>query len=405
MSRTRTPAGVAARLRRSAVALTVGLSFSLVVAACSTPSSSTSSSTSTSTAGSSSTPAATSSAVAQAQAALQQFLAVPTTIMQTIPLTSTPPKGKTVVWVGTSEPSNVEQQTAAGAAARALGWNFSVVDFDPANPATLDAAFTTALAKHPLGVFEAGTPQSQISSGVLSAYASAGVPIVLQAVYPFNQTSTVLGNPDSYANDARMGDAMADWFVIDSNGAGKVILEHVPGYPILDAFTDTFKSDVAKLCPACSVKEVDVTLPEVAAGQTVSVVTSAVRSNPTYKYVFFDDGDFAIGINSALSAAGITGEKIGGEALDAQGAAALRSGTQSAWTAFSAYYTTYAAFDVLLRWMEHVPGAAADGVQPTQILTPSNIGSTTVWNAPSNALAQFEMLWKVPVTPCPAACS
>jgi ribose transport system substrate-binding protein len=403
MSRTRTPVGVAARLRRSAVALAVGLSFSLVVAACSTPSSSTSSSTSTT--GSSSTPTATSSAVAQAQAALQQFLAAPTTITQTTPLPSTPPKGKTVVWVGTSEPSNVQEQTVGAAAARALGWNFSVVDFDPANPATLDAAFLTALAKHPVGVFESGTPQSQIASNVLSAYASAGVPIVLSASYPFTQTSTVLGNPDSYANDARMGDAMADWFVIDSGGAGKVILEHVPGYPILNAFTDTFKSDVAKLCPACSVKEVDVTLPEVAAGQTVSVVTSAVRSNPSYKYVFFDDGDFAIGINSALSAAGITGEKIGGEALDAQGAAALRSGTQSAWTAFSAYYTAYASFDVLLRWIEHAPGAAADGVQPTQVLTPSNIGSTTVWNAPTNALAQFEMLWKVPVTPCPAACS
>lgn len=343
--------------------------------------------------------------MAQAQAGLNQFLAAPTTIGQTTPLPSTPPKGKSVVWVGTSEPSNVQQQTVGAAAAKALGWNFSVVDFDPSNPATLDSAFTTALAKHPFAVFESGTPQSQISSSVLSAYGSAGVPIVLSASYPFTETSTVLGNADSFANDARMGDAMADWFVVNSGGSGKVILEHVPGYPILNGFTDTFKSDVAKLCPACSVKEVDVTLAEVAAGQTVSVVTAAVRSNPSYKYLFFDDGDFAIGINSALTAAGITGEKIGGEALDNQGAAALKSGTQSAWTAFSAFYTTYASFDVLLRWMEKAPGAAADDVQPTQLLTPSNIGSTTVWNAPTNALAQFEQLWKVPVTPCPAACS
>jgi ribose transport system substrate-binding protein len=342
--------------------------------------------------------------MAQAQSGLTGFLAAPATIGQTTPLPSTPPKGKTVVWVGTSEPSNVQQQTAAGAVAKALGWNFSVVDFDPSNPATLDSAFTTALSKHPTGVFESGTPQSQISSSVLSAYASAGVPIVLSAVYPFTATSTILGDPDSFANDARMADAMADWFIVNSGGKGDVILEHVPGYPILDGFTDTFKSQVASMCKACAVKEIDVTLPELAAGQTVSVVSSAVRSNPSYKYVFFDDGDFAVGINSALSAAGITGEKVGGQAIDAEGAAALRSGTQSAWTAFSAFYTTYASYDVLLRWLEKAPGAAADDVQPTQLLTPSNIGSTTTWNAPNNALAQFEKLWKVPVTACPAAC-
>jgi len=341
----------------------------------------------------------------QANTDLNGFLAAPATIGQTIPLPSTPPKGKSVVWIGTSEPSNVQQQGAGAAAAKALGWSFSVVDFDPSNPATLDSAFTTALSKHPLAVFESGTPQSQISASVLSAYASAGVPIVLSAAYPFTVTKTILGDADSFANDARLADAVADWFVVNSGGSGQAILEHVPGYPILDGFTDTFKSDVAKLCPACSVKEVDVTLPEVAAGQTVSVVTSAVRSNPGDKYVFFDDGDFAIGINSALSAAGITGEKIGGEAIDNEGAAALRAGTQSAWTAFSAFYTTYSSFDVLLRWLEKAPGAAADGVQPTQLLTPSNIGSTTTWNAPTSALAQFEKLWKVPVTPCPEACS
>jgi ribose transport system substrate-binding protein len=341
----------------------------------------------------------------QANTDLNAFLTAPTTIGQTTPLPSTPPKGKSVVWVGTSEPTNVQLQTAAGAAAKALGWSFSVVDFDPSNPATLDSAFTTALAKHPLGVFESGTPQSQISSSVLSAYAAAGVPIVLSGAYPFTTTKTILGDADSFANDARMADAMADWFVVNSGGSGKAILEHVPGYPILDGFTDTFKSKVATLCSACSVKEVDVTLPEVAAGQTVSVVTSAVRSNPSYKYIFFDDGDFAVGINSALSAAGITGEKIGGEAIDAEGAAALRSNTQSAWTAFSGFYTAYASVDVLLRWLEKAPGAANDDVQPTQLLTPSNIGSTTTWNAPNNALAQFEKLWKVPVTACPAACS
>lgn len=386
------------RPRRILIGVAVASCLAIVTACGSTSTGSTGSS------GAAHDTGASSADLANAEAGAAAFLAAPTSILQTVPLPTAPPSGMTLVMVGTSEPTNVQVQQAIKAGAAALGWKFAVVDYDPANPATLQAAFTTALTKHPVAVVEAGTPQYEIGASVLAAYANAHVPVVISGAYPFTPSKWIIGDPDGYANDARMGVALADWFVADSKGTGKVIMEHAPGYPILDGFTNAFSAQVTKLCPGCSIKMVDVTLPQLAAGQTVSVATSVVKANPSYKYLFFDDGDFAIGVNSALSAAGLTGIKIGGQALDAEGAAALQAGTQSAWTGYSGYYQGYGTVDVIARFVEHAPGAGSDTLQPTQLLTPGNIEKTTTWNVPANALAQFEKLWKVPVTSCALAC-
>jgi hypothetical protein len=48
---------------------------------------------------------------------------------------------------------------------------------------------------------------------------------------------------------------------------------------------------------------------------------------------------------------------------------------------------------------------AGDDVTPTQLLTKDNIGTISNWNQPTDSLAQFEKLWKVPITPCSLGCS
>ena len=69
-----------------------------------------------------------------AQAALQPYLATPTKINVTTPLESAPPAGKTVVFMGTSNPSNVLVQQGVQKLAALAHWNYSLVTYDPANP-------------------------------------------------------------------------------------------------------------------------------------------------------------------------------------------------------------------------------------------------------------------------------
>ena len=71
---------------------------------------------------------------------MKTFLAAPSQINITTPLKSAVPAGKKVIVVGTSEPSNVQVQYSVEAATHAIGWSYSEISYDPANPATLQAA-------------------------------------------------------------------------------------------------------------------------------------------------------------------------------------------------------------------------------------------------------------------------
>jgi ribose transport system substrate-binding protein len=324
---------------------------------------------------------------------MKEFLTAPSQINITTALKSAVPAGKKVIFVGTSEPSNVLCQNAVEQALRAIGWSYSEISYDPANPATLQAAFQTALAKRPNYVVEAGVPTTLIPSSTIAQFQQAGVKLAVTASYPSTLTSTIIAGTDGFANDAQMGQELAYYFVADSGGKGDALIEHVPAYSILDAFTGAFTSTVKSLCPNCKYQFVDVTLPQLAAGQTSSLVVSALRRSTGVNYLVFDDGDFADGITSALSAAGLSGVKVIGQAADTEGLAGLRAGTEAAWTGYSPTYEGYETVDAMIRNAEGMPDAPNEGVQPTQLLTPSTVGSTTAWDLPGDALSQFLKLW------------
>jgi ribose transport system substrate-binding protein len=319
---------------------------------------------------------------------------MPTTINITTPLKSAPPAGKTIVMLGTNNPSNVIIQQGLQKLAQMAHWNYSLVSYDPANPGTFTAAETTALAKHPQYLVEAGLP---LTASQLAMAKSAGAKWILDSVYPVSVTDPVIGQVDAYAQDALMGKIVADYFISDSGGKGNAIIEHVPAYPILDGFTTGFANEVKAQCPGCKTSTTNITIPELTAGTVPSTLVSALRSNPSANYLVFDDGPFADGITSAVSAAGLSGKvKIIGEAADQAGVAALKTGQEAAWTGFDPGYQAYEDMDIAFRNAEGMPiPVALEAEQPTQLLTKATIGSTTNWSAPSDAQTQFLKIWHI----------
>jgi len=377
------------------VAIIGMVAVTLALAACGSSNSSSSAAGSGSSATASNAASSGSSSTAAATAALTPYLALPTKINVTTPLKSAPPAGKTVVFLGTTNPSNVLVQQGVQKLAQLAHWNYSLVTYDPANPGTLTAAITSALAKHPQYLTEAGNP---LTASQLAMTKQAGAKWVLNSVYPVTVTPPVIAQTDSATQDALMGKIVADYFVSNSGGKGNAVMEHVPSYPILDAFTNSFQAEVQKQCPACKTTLANVTIPQLTSGQVPSVLVSALRSNPSANYLVFDDGPFADGITSALSAAGLSGKvKVIGEAADNAGVAALKNGSEQAWTGYDPGYQAYLAVDSMFRDSEGMPiPLAQEATQPTQLLTKSTIGNTTVWSAPANPLAQFKALWKLP---------
>jgi ribose transport system substrate-binding protein len=332
--------------------------------------------------------------VAKAQAELAKWQDPPTEILIEEPLKSAPPSGKTLVMLGTKDPNNVKLQESLKQLSELAGWTYEQVSYDPANPATFNAAVDTAITKNADYIAEAGIPLTQ---PVIDKVEQAGAKWVLTSVHPVEVSGPVIVNANAYENDELMGKVLASYFVADSGGKGKVLVEHVPSYPILTGFVDGFKAEVEALCPDCSVKVQNITIPDLVAGKVPSIMVSALRSNPDINYMAFDVGPFANGIDSALAAAGLSDKvKIIGEAADEAAIAALKSGKHAAWTGFDPVYSTYVMMDAMFRDSLGMPiDQETAGIQPTQILTKDNVGDVTSWGEPKDALDQFKKLWQI----------
>ena len=384
---------------RRLAAFLIPLATAAALAACGSSSSPTTSATSATTATTATTGSSNSSpsgGVATAEANLKQYEATPTKIVHTGSLSSPPPTGKSLVMLGTTDPGNVVIQNGLKELANLAHWNYSQVSYDPANIGSFNAAIDTALSKHPNYVAEAGLP---VTSQALQKVQSAGAKWVITAVCPVTVKPPIIAASNGCSNDAEMGRVLAYYFVSDSGGKGNALIEHVAAYPVLTAFTDAFTATVKSLCPSCKTQIVNITIPDLAAGKIPSRMVSALKTNPDANYLVFDYGPFAEGINSALNAAGLGGKvKILGQAADAGAIAALKSGEQAAWTGFDPGYQPYAMFDAMFRDQQGLPiNQTEQALQPTQILTKSNINSVNIqngfWSEPADTPSQFKALW------------
>jgi ribose transport system substrate-binding protein len=351
-----------------------------------------SSSSSASTSGGSSR---TTASLAAAQALANEAEATPTKIPQTTPLPHKPPAGKLFVGLDPGIPAAVEIADAQRAAAEAAGWRFKDLIYDAANPASIVADFQQALQLQPAAVGIGAIPTEDFAS-VLPAYKKAGVPIVEGNEAPFTPTSTIIGNPAGGGPEAAAGRQLADWFIANSHGHGKALFEQVTAFTVYQAFNGGFEAELKKRCSGCSYQSFDVSASDLNSNQTVSLAVSKLRTSPGVKYLFFDNGSYADGIQPALKTAGFSDVAVGGRSIDQQGAAALRAGENGAWTGTNYNWIGYTFVDVALRHIEGVPIPAADSDAVGQLITPQNIKKVTVpYVAPTDALDQFKTLWKV----------
>jgi ABC-type sugar transport system substrate-binding protein len=355
---------------------------------------------STSTTGSSA-PSNVSAGVAQANTVLGSAEKPTTTIAQTVPLPSAPPKGKTIVYLydGTVTSQTILASEVKAAAA-AIGWNYDGITFEQSNPATLLAGLQAALVKHPTVVASAAQQYSMFGSSIISAYKAANIPLIFGGqASPLPADKLLIGNPGGPQMYQLGGKDLAAWFVAHSKGQGNVLDVNIPALTTLNPLFSAFDSEVKQLCSGCQITHVNMTIAQATGGQQASVVVTALQRNPSYKYVLYSDGAFASGITSAIASAGLSGIQVFGYDMLAEQAAGLQAGTIAAWAGLN--LKTYACelVDLALRYVENTTdGVSNDDVMPTEILTPQNIGNQSTWDDPPNVLQLYEKIWQVPAT-------
>jgi ribose transport system substrate-binding protein len=323
-----------------------------------------------------------------------QYEATPTKIPQTTPLPAAAPKGKSIIYVTDGVvPSLTLTGGGVQEAAKALGWSYSTLNEDIASPASVQAALQEALVKKPSGVVIV-YPTAEIGSSIIRQYQTAGIPIAIGSNPITTPSSTLLGPALSLDFNKLQGQLLASWMIADSNGGGKSLLVGIPSFPSIGTLMNEYASTV-RGCSGCSAKILNITLQQVASGGVSSAVVSALQSDPGIKYVFFADGEWGTGITQALKGAGLSSVKVGGVTPTPDEMSALRNGTQSVWIGLNYNYLGESMVDLLVRKLSGVPVGQGDALQPIQILTPKNVGSTSNFSQPKNSISQFKALWKV----------
>jgi ribose transport system substrate-binding protein len=388
----RSPAGRAKLIVLLGVSL---VSLSAIVTGCGGGGSS----SSTNADGASSPSASPPSGSKQVQAAeriVSEAEAEPTKIGVTVPLKSTPPTGKTLVWLNCDFEQCQVTGEALEEAVKPLGWTLKKINFKADEPATLVAAFQQALQYDPVGVALNGTPYSEWSS-VFPEYERAGVPIVEGLAGPQEAKGPFVANLWEEVDlgvDAKM---LANWVTAESGGEGEAVVLGVPEFPILSGFATDFEKSLSESCAGCSADIVNATIAQVTSSTGGnSALVSALQKNPSAEFVITCDGALSAGLAAAISGAGIEGKKIGGALGTLENQTEIVAGKEDAFTGQNFGYYGWLLLDSILRSSEGMEIPPGDGGMPHQLLTANNITEPSAsMKAPVGYQKQFEELWKV----------
>ena len=376
--------------RRMGLATGVAV-LALVAAGCG--SSKTATTATTASGGAGTTAGAGSPTVEAATAAYSKFLKPPTAINQTVALSGPVKKDLLYVFLQCELPQCVEIGVGALEAAKAIGWKTKVITWKTSDLQTLNTALDEALVLKPAAVTLTGIPQ-ELWAAKIPAYEAAGAMIIPIAVADLKTSKTVPMGAAMAADYKADGALVGNWFIADSDAQGKALLVDVPAYPVLSAHGTGFKKLVASSCPKCTVSTIEITVPQLANGEYVPSVVSAIQKDPSIKYIISTDGAFIDGLTAALSAAGIKGVKIAGGSPTINNLSALDAGTETAWAGEAIHMDGWIAIDIAARQLLGMTIPEADGGRTQQLFIKGNVGTPAVsLDKPDDFRQRFTKLW------------
>ena len=402
------------KLRKTCFGILVTACVAVASACSSSSSTSVNTSASTSPAGSASTsPAGSASAapassaastgVAQATSQIATLLTEPSTIPATSPLPHAPAKGVKVAFLTCSAAACSLLNPGFTAAAKALGWDPTVITYNFATPGQAVQQAIDAGYKY---IATTSITLSTITPQVQEAKAKG---VALFGAYtddtPSGTQNGLYGVAQNGAGDLKTGAMMADWLIANSGGHANAVYVDIPLYPSLVGQGQGAQAEFAKLCPGCAFATLPMSGTQLGAGQVPAAIVAYLRSHPSVNYLYLSFQDLDAGVAAAIRAAGLAGKvKIVGTEGQASQLQEVVNGQEAMWSILPEPYVMWVVVDWMARLSEGVLtpsslSATDEGVafivdtaaKATAQLT-ANGGN---WPGPANYQAQFEKLWHV----------
>ncbi len=375
--------------------LVVGVVLALFLAACGSDSDSASTPAATAA-----NPAPTSDAsLAAAKANLAKYLTPPTSIVQSTPLKSAPPKKK-VAFVQCADPNCAILAGFVKDATAALGWSLTTLSATATDPGSaiqqaIDAGVDyIATTGFPVDLFKQQMNQAK----------SKGIPLFM--CYSTDVPAGPSNNLFSDCNDATaasaFGGAMADFMAVDSNGKADILLVTIPSYPVLTAQADGVKAELGKNCPSCKIHTLETTVNDLAGGAVPQSVSSYLQANPSVNYVFFTYNGLEKGVPAVLKTAGLLGKVklVGTQGAQPQFNEVI-NGTSTAWSALPQELAMWTMADQMARvavdqWS--LPDERKAAISPFYLVSTPDQAKAIVdekngWPGPAGFKDTFKKLW------------
>lgn len=246
--------------------------------------------------------------LAEAKARVDAALVPPTTINTAAPLAAKPPTGKNVTYLQ----CGVEICNVIGSqmdsAAKVLGWNVTLVD-QGTTPEEILAGWDTALnaSPKPDAIITAGVPAVLIQPKLDEA-AAAGITVIDYASGSPAGTPGIAADLIPITDNEARGRLMADWAAVETDGNVKALVLNVPDYVVIDAGAQSFKSQLAEICPdTCSAEIVNYAATDIGTKVPADVV-SYLQKNPDTNIIVYGLDDIGLGVGEAIAAAGLEGQ-------------------------------------------------------------------------------------------------
>ena len=345
------------------------------------------------------TAASSSDPGAAARTRIEQFLKPATSIGISTPLTGKPPAGKKVYWLEGNIQSILPITGGFKDAAGALGWDLTVLTYDPADPQGPSAAMRQAVDGGADYIAVSGQ-SIDILGQALDAAKAKKIPVI--DMYSTDEVggaangiyANVGGTPFSQRNAA----LLSDFVIADSGGDGNVLFVNVPDFKILQIVSDAVTGNFTSQCPNCTITPLNVSIGDMTSGTVASQVVSSLQSNSKLDYVYVTIGDLATGLPEALQAAGLGDKvKIVGGVPNTEQVQSLIDDKAAAYAPLGRPASAWAAMDVMARLSVGMdPDVKGHELLPSVIWTPDNVPKPAQdYEGAENYQEQFKKLWGV----------
>jgi ribose transport system substrate-binding protein len=333
------------------------------------------------------------SALATAQADLAAHSTTSATAFPiTQPLLRKPSAGTVMALLQCASPQCAHTAIVVKQAASVLGVKLRVVAAG-ASAQQLQQAMDSIIALKPSAVIFTAVEPADFRPQI-SQLQSMGIPAVssgIEDAADFPAIKVNIGGPASYQLNGKL---LADWTLVHSGSAPSVFYP-TPELSFSAEVEIGYKNEMARLCPSCAVRYVNIPLAD--AGSTApSLVVSDLQSHPATRTAVFASEEGAEGLPAALKVAGLSVTTVG-FAPPAAILQDIKDGQVTAGLGLDSAYNNWAEVDAAARLIakQPLPSAEKNGNIIVEMLGQKDItfNPTNGFTAFPNIAQLFGKIW------------